>query len=42
MHKFLGGPVSLAARLVCTNVPNVWYSLLDGAPDDGLVIVRNM
>ena len=25
----------VAVRLACTNVPNTWYSLLDGAPDDG-------
>ena len=24
----------LAVRHACTNVPNAWYSLLDGAPDD--------
>ena len=23
-----------------TSIPNTWYSLLDVAPDDGLVIVR--
>ena len=22
----------------CTNVPNSWYSLLDGAPDDGQTV----
>ena len=29
-------------RLACTYVPSALYSLLDDAPDDGLVIVRNM
>ena len=28
----------VAVRLACTNVPNVWYSLLDGAPDDGQTV----
>ena len=27
-----------AVRLAGTNVPNAWYSLLDGAPDDGRIV----
>ena len=27
-----------AVRLACTNVPNAWYSLLDGASDDGQIV----
>ena len=28
----------VAATLACANVPNTWYSLLDGAPDDGRIV----
>ena len=28
----------VAVRLACAIVPNAWYSLLDGAPDDGRIV----
>ena len=34
--------IHTTARLACTNITNALYSLWDDAPDDGLVIVRNM
>ena len=34
--------IHATARLTCANITNALYSLLDDAPDDGLVIVRNV
>ena len=46
-YSILGGHTlnvgrSAAARLTVTNAPIALYSLLNVAPDDGLITVRNM